>query len=92
MSQTIEIDCDATELFEFVLEEHRRGTGIPVHPYSVVNAAMSSYNRCPAFTDSEGKGVLYVEADDILKSYGGSDNSTLLRAFRTCNVNYTYLE
>lgn len=92
MSQTIEIDCDAAELFEFVLNEHRIGTGIPVHPFSVVNATMSSYNRCPAFIDPEGKGVLFIEADDILKSYGGSDNSTLLRAFRACNVNYTYLD
>lgn len=92
MSQTIEIDCDAEELFEHVLNEHVLGTGIPVHPYSVINATMSSYNRCHAFTDSEGKGVLFIEADDMLKSYGCSDNSVLLRAFRICGVNYKFLD
>lgn len=85
MSLEYRTNVDADELIDFLLDEHEAGTGIPVHPFSVINADMSAYNRTPGITN--GDGTLFV-SDEKLMAYGCHNNNhnAMLVALRRCGV------
>lgn len=89
MSLTYSTNVDADELIEFLLDEHTKSTSIPVHPFSVVNASMSEYNKTPGITD--GAGTLFV-SDKRLTAYGyNNEHRAILSALRRCAVNIHFL-
>ena len=89
MSLSYRTNVLADELIEFLLDEHTKGTGIPVHPFSVVNATMPSFNRSYGITDS--RGTLFIE-DDAMTAYGyDNDHGAMLSALRRCNVEITFV-
>lgn len=89
MSLTYSTNVNADELLDFLLDEHAKGTGIPVHPFSVVNATMSSFNGSLGITD--GSGTLFVD-DGQLTAYGiGNHHDGMLRALRRCAVEITFV-
>jgi len=87
MSLTYETNVLAQELEEFLLSEHALGTGIPVHPFSVVNATMTMFNRTLGITNSDDTGTLFV-ADNEMTAYGCGTNNydDMLKALRGCGV------
>ena len=91
MSLTYRCEAPRDDLVEFLLDEHRKGTGIPVHPYSVVNATFEFFNKSLAITDSDGKGVVFLEDTHQFKSYGCGDPLPLLRALNRCNAGISIL-
>ena len=89
MSFDYQTDVDADELVEFLLDEHTKGTGIPVHPFSVVNASMSAYNGTYGITN--GTGTLFV-ADERLSAYGvNNQHNGMLTALRRCGVSISFI-
>jgi hypothetical protein len=73
------------DLVDFLEDEYAKGTGIPVHLYSVVNATMSEFNRSLAITD--GKiGTLFITQDVHFTAYGNGDPFPLVNTLRRCNA------
>lgn len=84
MSLEYRTDVDTDELIEFLLDEHTKGTGIPVHPFSVVNASMPAYNGTLGITN--GFGTLFV-SDCKLMAYGYENkHGAMLTALKRCGV------
>lgn len=79
------------QLVAFVLAEHEKGTGLPVHPFSVVNASMPHYNRSLGLTT--GEGTVFCEGRNMLSAYGCANEwPTLLKHLRVCNVRVALLD
>ena len=92
MSLTVQtIGFTTKQLVNFLAEEYKKGTGIPVHVYSVVNASMSCYNKSLAITDGE-QGTLFLEGSKVMKSYGTSNPVKLLRALHACNARTKFVD
>lgn len=85
MSVTFESDTHRDDLIDFLFNEHLLNTGIPVHPYSVVNATFSSFNRMLAITDNAG-GTLILEDEYEFKCYGVNNPIPMIRALNSCCV------
>lgn len=89
MSITYTTNVEADVLLDFLLDQHVKDTGIPVHPFSVVNATMETYNRTLGITD--GNGTLFVE-DGYFNAFGYENKyDAMLTALRRCNVKIKYL-
>jgi len=89
MSLSYSTNVDANELIEFLLDEHRIGTGIPVHPFSVVNATLTEYNGTYGITD--GNGTLFV-SNEHMDAYGCNNNhDAMMKALRRCDVSFDFI-
>ncbi len=85
MSFELTTNVHTKDILDFLLAEHTDGTGIPVHPFSVVNAVFDSYNGMAGITD--GNGTLFFESGHLLKGYGSNNRpDRMLRALRQCGV------
>lgn len=91
MSLTFKSDVDEQELVDFLQSEYEKGTGIPVHLYSVVNAAISGYDRTLAVTDNK-IGVLFFEGNGVFKSYGSGNPFPLVRTLNGCGADLECVE
>ena len=85
MSSTFSIDVKQDELVEFLLDEHRNDTGIPVHPFSAVRCAHPCFERSVGITD--GNGTLFYDSKFSITAYGcNNDFSRMLRVLTQCGV------
>ncbi len=84
MSVTYSTSVRADELKEFLLDEHKKGTGIPVHPFSAVNSSFQHFDRSLGITD--GDGTLFV-TDNQMTAYGyNNQHQNMVRALRSCGM------
>ncbi len=85
MSVTYSTSVHTDELLEFLLDEHKKDTGIPVHPFSAVNSSLSCFDRSLGITD--GDGTLFV-TDNHMDAYGyNNQHRNMIRALRSCGIN-----
>lgn len=86
MSLTFKANVSRKQLVEFLATEYAKGTGIPVHVYSVVNATFSCYNKMLAITDNK-EGTIFLEENKLFKSYGGGNPFGLVNTLKRCGAN-----
>lgn len=85
MSMTFHMSVGEKQLVRFLEGEYEKGTGIPVHLYSVVRADMPGFNKMLAITDQD-QGVLFMEGGRSLTAYGSGNPLGLLKTLRRCGV------
>lgn len=92
MSISFKTDVEEREFIEFLESEYVKGTGIPVHLFSVINAKMSGYNRSLAITDGD-KGVLFMEGNGWYVAYGSGGNPfPMVNVLNRCGMQLKCME
>lgn len=91
MSITFHSKASQDELVEFLADEYKHNTGIPVHLFSVVNATFKEYNRNLAIADNL-KGVMFWEGQHVLKSYGFGNPMPLMNTLNRCRAGITFMD
>ena len=83
MSMTYATSFTAEELEEFLLSEHQKDTGIPVHPFT--NIA----HRILGITD--GDGTLFINNCEMT-AYGVNNNhNNMIRALKVCGAHIDFV-
>lgn len=77
-------NCTGSRLIKFILDEHRKDTGLPVHPFSHIDQT-SPYHRSIGLANADDTGCFYVEGN-VLTAWGQNNWVPILKALRRCNV------
>ena len=88
MSVSYELtNCTTEELVDFVLEEHKKDTGLPVHPFNQLDKHMPE-RHITALVNSDDTGCFFVVGDNKITAWGKNNWVPIIAALQRCNVQF----
>jgi len=77
-------NCTGKTLLKFILDEHQKDTGLPVHPFSHLDK-VSPYYRSIGLLSAKETGCFFIDGQ-VLTAWGKNNWMPIFIALRQCNV------